>query len=244
VVGTKVSLDGSLIKLQEKMNDMARREITKIIRGSILEINRPIKEISHVPSENQKAIWENNLSPCLTPYLNQIIPWPEVILPLPPESPYMIKSLRFSNESLPGSPSPTTTYHINTPKIFYTPTSPSLKTKRRRLSDPFEQTPTAQHSIINNENIPPFHFDKIFPKSPKEGALVTGSWVLSPQLMERNFDFSPFSPSNKRVKKTNGKDVIRFENPLPNLLSDLLQIKSMSPTISNERKKQKCISLI
>jgi len=258
VVGTKFSLDGSLIKLQEKMNNMAHREISKITRGSILEIHRPVKESSHAPSENQKAIWESQVGPRLTPYLNQIIPWPEVILPSPPPPPspiqgspnYLLYNLNL-NESPHESPSP----NLISQSIFLSPISPSLKklqnNRRQSSSDSpsliranNKRTPSALRAHMNNENLPPLDYN-IFPKSPKE--VTTGSWVLSQQLMidvisplsKRNYEpsLSPFSPSNKRLKKTSGDDLLGYENPLPNILTDLLQIKSMSPSVTNERKK-------
>jgi hypothetical protein len=226
VVGTKISLDGSLIKLQEKINDMAHRVITKITRGSIFEIHRPVKETSHIPSENQKSIWESEVGPILSPYLNQIIPWPEIIVP--PDSPNLTKS------KSKHSPRPNSTH-----PLFLTPTS-----SQRRPSDPLKRTPSAHKTNINNENLPPLHFDQLFPKSPQE---VTGSWVLSQQLIvdvisplsKRKYEpvFSPFTSSDKRIKKTIGQPSRVYESPLPNGLTDLLQIKSMSPSISKERKK-------
>jgi len=60
---------------------------------------------------------------------------------------------------------------------------------------------------------------------------------ISP-LTKRKYEapFSPISPSNKKVKKTSSQAFLGSESPLPNVLANLLQIKSNSPHISEKKR--------
>lgn len=163
--------------------------------------------------------------------------WPEVI-PLPtPEKPFYLRTT--ITESLLDSPLPK-----SAKPTFLTPVSPSHK-HRRQSSDPF-LTPTLKRTrrqslkTANDENHQtPRDSDIQFPKSPKE--LTQSPWVsldiISPMAKRKvEPQFSPMSPSNKKVKKTSNPVFLGTESPLPTvLLTDLLQINSMSPCIQKKK---------